>query len=307
MFVMLILYVLVGRQIFGVVLTLRRQGSVGKRPAKSALKKRKAVNNYVSPDISVGGISSASEKLDSENNADNDTIDIKLSSKDEEEQTRAICYDSKESSKAECTVTPLPEEDTTRNAVSFREKESPTKQSRKISTDSKESTDMELVIYEIEDNGICVKKSKIAKSSKKKKRKSKRKKTNSAKRKSNYTDSLKRKVKFSVSARDRLRRRTLITFVFTAIFIGTTIMYIIFSFRVTHENAIQSLSFSQLAVFLFMYRLYFINSVIHPILYGFLDPRFRKTLKNASKMVVDSVIRNIHEADHRSINRNVDN
>ena len=111
---------------------------------------------------------------------------------------------------------------------------------------------------------------------------------------------MKRSVRFSVSSKDKLRRRTLITFVFTAIFISTTIMYIVFSFRVANDNATQSLSFRQLAAFLFVYRLYFINSVIHPILYGVLDPRFRKTLKTASRMVIESVIRrSFHEPENK--------
>ena len=282
MFVMLVLYVLVGRQIFGVVRTLKRQSK--KQSPKSALKKRSTHSQnktaYINPKISVGGLSSSDEQLHDMMHDEHGAVG---------------------------TCKPNSFNDNTTQAQETNEprpamKQSFSKKLRKVSSDSRDisSNDMELVIYEVEDHGICVKKSKIAKASNKKKRKLKPRQTESSIKKPNYTDSLKRSVRFSVSSKDKLRRRTLITFVFTAIFISTTIMYIIFSFRVANDNATQSLSFRQLAAFLFVYRLYFINSVIHPILYGVLDPRFRKTLKTASRMVIESVIRrSVHEPENK--------
>lgn len=285
MIVMLILYILVGTEIFGVVLTLRRQTSLKNQSPKSALKKKNTVSLRNKNNINPEGISSA-DTINIEGDRGQEPVDGKNDCHDESR----ICVTQQYADESELTECETDAKSVPSTGHSECQK------SRKISTDSKESTDMELVIYEIQDNGICVKKSKIAKSSKKRKR-SKRKSLKKVKTK--QTESHKRRVRFSVAARDKLRRRTLITFVFTAIFIGTTIMYIIFNFRVAHENATQSLSFSQLAGFLFLYRLYFINSVIHPVLYGFLDPRFRKILKSASAKVMESVIRNIHETEHK--------
>ena len=299
MIIMLILYVLVGKQIFGVVLTLHRQSSLKRHALKSALKKKNSnipvqEKNCNTPEISVGGISSVHDAVWYDEGNDND----------EEENFPSVNQDIQNPDYLQNNEKPInPAAYNSTLDRHYRQRSAGNRQvqiqkTRKISVESKESTDMELVIYEIQDHGISIKKSKIAKSSTKKKRRSKR--NDSKKKKPKYTESLKRRVRFSVSARDKLRRRTLITFVFTAIFIGTTLMYIIFTFRVANENATQALSFSQLAGFLFLYRLYFINSVIHPVIYGFLDPRFRKTLKTASKMVVESVIRNIHEPEQRA-------
>ena len=309
MMIMLILYVLVGKQIFGVVLTLRRQSSLQKHHSmpKSALKKAKSNDlpdsdrNYNSPEISVGGDSSEhdvvrdSVRYDDAEGRNGEALNISPSPEQIAKPNERLQSNEKSINPAAYNST-LDRHYRQRTAKSQHARVQKNL-TRKISIESKESTDMDLVIYEIQDHGISIKKSKIAKNPKKKKRNSKR--NDSNKKKPKYTDSLKRRVRFSVSARDKLRRRTLITFVFTAIFIGTTLMYIIFTFRVANENATQALSYSQLAAFLFIYRLYFINSVIHPVIYGFLDPRFRKTLKTASKMVVDSVIRNVHEHEHR--------
>ena len=289
--IMLILYVLVGRQIFGVVLTLRQQST--EHIPKSALKKRNELNVQaeisVNPEISAG-LTSSDDQIDSNKNADQTVV-----------KPNNVNNCEPRSERRKATNMKLADKQATDNKKRpLCQKKPHSKQARKLSVESKDSTDFELVIYEIEDNGICMKKSKIAKTSKKRKRKPKPKPADLVSRKPKYTDSLKRKVRFSVSAKNKLRRRTLITFVFTAIFIGTTILYMTFSFRVAHDNATQSLSFRQLAVFLFFYRLYFINSVIHPILYGFLDPRFRKTLKTASKKVIESVIRSIHEPEHNA-------
>ena len=302
MIIMLILYVLVGKQIFGVVLTLRRQSSLRHHNTpKSALKKKKSdfspEKNCNSPEISVGGISSVHDTAHDtvwygNKDGENGTVGI-IPPSDQDVQNQEVLQNNEKTINPAAYNSTLDRHYRQRTAGSRH-----TQVQKKVSVESKESTDMELVIYEIQDHGISIKKSKIAKSSKKKNRISKRN-DSKKKKKPKYTDSLKRRVRFSVSARDKLRRRTLITFVFTAIFIGTTLMFIVFTFRVANENATQALSFSQLAGFLFIYRLYFINSVIHPVIYGFLDPRFRKTLKTASKMVVDSVIRNVHDHEHR--------
>ena len=107
----------------------------------------------------------------------------------------------------------------------------------------------------------------------------------------------KKKVRFSGKARDKLRRRTLITFVFTTIFIVTTIMYLVISGEIFKKD---QMSYPHLALMIFFYRLYFINSVIHPIIYGLLDPKFRKTLKQTTKNVIESV-RSRHDPENKEI------
>lgn len=79
----------------------------------------------------------------------------------------------------------------------------------------------------------------------------------------------------------RLRRKTLIMFILTAVFIITSVLYFcLIGLMSDADDFLLRLSHTEQAVWLFFLRLYFINSVINPILYGFLDPRFRKSLWN---------------------------
>ena len=79
----------------------------------------------------------------------------------------------------------------------------------------------------------------------------------------------------------RLRRKTLIMFILTAVFVGTTFLYFCLISIMSHRsNLFNNFSAPERTAWLFFLRLYFVNSLINPILYGFLDPRFKKSLWN---------------------------
>ncbi|XP_060599041.1 D(1) dopamine receptor-like [Ruditapes philippinarum] len=75
----------------------------------------------------------------------------------------------------------------------------------------------------------------------------------------------------------RVRRKTKIMVILTVSFIITTILYLtLLSFIA--ENILKDLSGGLKAVYFFFFRLYFINHVINPIIYGVLDPHFKKVM-----------------------------
>ena len=78
----------------------------------------------------------------------------------------------------------------------------------------------------------------------------------------------------------RLRRKTLIMFILTALFIFTTTLYLTL-LNLIANDVLQTLSKSQKSVYFFFFRLYFVNHLINPILYGMLDPQFRRVLKQS--------------------------
>lgn len=82
----------------------------------------------------------------------------------------------------------------------------------------------------------------------------------------------------------RVRRKTLIMFILTAVFIVTTILYLTL-LNLIANDVLLSLSQHQKSAYFFFFRLYFINHVINPILYGLLDPHFRRILKQILKSV----------------------
>lgn len=74
----------------------------------------------------------------------------------------------------------------------------------------------------------------------------------------------------------RIHRKTLIMFILTVVFITTTILYMtLLSFIAKSDDILQNMSDGSKAVYFLFFRLYFINHVINPIIYGFLDPKFR--------------------------------
>lgn len=105
----------------------------------------------------------------------------------------------------------------------------------------------------------------------------------------------------------RLRRKTLIMWILTIVFITTTVLYLGMIITVSDsDDYVASFTISEMAAWLFFLRLYFINSVINPILYGFLDPRFKRALWNMGvhvSWIAGSVKRNIG----RSIRRTMSN
>ena len=87
-----------------------------------------------------------------------------------------------------------------------------------------------------------------------------------------------------VNAKQRIRTRSLIMFVVTLIFNITTFVYFcIFTIVVGQEHIFQIVTTDTAGVLFFFWRIYFINHVINPVVYGFLDPRFRIVIKRCSR------------------------
>lgn len=82
-------------------------------------------------------------------------------------------------------------------------------------------------------------------------------------------------------------RKTWIMFILTVAFIITTILYLtLLSFIARSDDILQKLSDGEKTVYFLFFRLYFINHVINPIVYGILDSEFRKHVKD----IKDSII-----------------
>ena len=78
----------------------------------------------------------------------------------------------------------------------------------------------------------------------------------------------------------RRKRKTMIMLVLTSVFIATMTVYIaLLSLVAKTDNILRTLSNSEKVVFFFFWRLYFINTIINPALYGIMDPRFRAGIK----------------------------
>lgn len=77
----------------------------------------------------------------------------------------------------------------------------------------------------------------------------------------------------------KIKRKTLIMFILTAVFITTTILYLTL-LNLIANSILQTLSKTQKSIYFFFFRLYFINHVINPVLYGLLDPQFRRVIKD---------------------------
>ncbi|KAL4231541.1 hypothetical protein ACF0H5_009122 [Mactra antiquata] len=74
-------------------------------------------------------------------------------------------------------------------------------------------------------------------------------------------------------------RKTWIMFILTVAFIITTILYLSLLSVIANPNDIlQSFKDGEKAVYFFFFRLYFVNHVINPFVYGILDSEFRKHL-----------------------------
>ena len=78
----------------------------------------------------------------------------------------------------------------------------------------------------------------------------------------------------------RRKRKTLIMLILTSVFIITISIYIILiSLIARNQGLLQTISNTEKVTFFFFLRIYFINCLVNPVLYGLLDPRFRKGLK----------------------------
>lgn len=84
---------------------------------------------------------------------------------------------------------------------------------------------------------------------------------------------------------DRVRRKTMIMVILTAVFIFTTILYMTL-LNLIAKDVLQSLTSAQKSAYFFFFRLYFINHVINPCLYGIYDPHFRRIVKESWKSLL---------------------
>lgn len=77
----------------------------------------------------------------------------------------------------------------------------------------------------------------------------------------------------------RSRRKTLIMLILTSVFIVTMTLYVaLLSLVAETDNILKRICNTEKVVFFFFWRIYFINCIINPILYGLMDPRFRAGL-----------------------------
>ena len=74
-----------------------------------------------------------------------------------------------------------------------------------------------------------------------------------------------------------VNQRAVQMFVVALLFILTTLACRIIGFIV--NSKVPKLSIKSTVIINFFFRLYFINHVVHPVIYGILDPKFRETMK----------------------------
>ena len=85
---------------------------------------------------------------------------------------------------------------------------------------------------------------------------------------------------------ESLRQKTIIMLVLTIMFVLTMGIYVILTCLVAgRAGLMKNLTNSEKVAFFFFWRLYFINTNVNPILYGFMDPRFRTGLMYMVKVI----------------------
>ena len=88
------------------------------------------------------------------------------------------------------------------------------------------------------------------------------------------------------NAKQRIRNKSVIMFVVTLIFNITTLIYFcIFTVVIRKEHIFEIVTPKSTGVLFFFWRVYFLNHVINPVVYGSLDPRFRKVLKKSWRKI----------------------
>ena len=94
-----------------------------------------------------------------------------------------------------------------------------------------------------------------------------------------------KRLKYKRGFRKRnIKTRSLIMFVVTLIFtITTSIYFCTFTVVYRKEHILKVVSPDYAAIFFLCWRIYFVNHVINPFVYGFLDPRFRKAIRRSSQ------------------------
>lgn len=75
------------------------------------------------------------------------------------------------------------------------------------------------------------------------------------------------------------KQKTIILLILTSVYVITMSTYVILTSLVAKpDGVLKGISTPQKVVFFFFWRLYFINSAVNPIVYGFMDRRFRSVL-----------------------------
>ena len=91
-----------------------------------------------------------------------------------------------------------------------------------------------------------------------------------------------------ITRKQNIKTRSMIMFVVTLIFnITTAIYFCIFTVAYRKEHVLQLVTTETAGIFFLCWRMYFINHVINPVVYGFLDPRFRKAIKRSSRRFIN--------------------
>ena len=76
------------------------------------------------------------------------------------------------------------------------------------------------------------------------------------------------------------KTKTLIMLILTSVFIVTMTLYVVLLTLVAMtDNILKRICNTEKVVFFFFWRIYFINCIVNPILYGLMDPRFRAGLR----------------------------
>ena len=102
--------------------------------------------------------------------------------------------------------------------------------------------------------------------------------------------------------KQNIKTRSLIMFVVTLIFTITTSIYICTVTVVYHkEHILELVAPDYAAIFFLCWRIYFVNHVINPFVYGFFDPRFRKAIRRSSQKLYHRISKFKPSSIRRSI------
>ena len=116
-------------------------------------------------------------------------------------------------------------------------------------------------------------------------------------------ETIKRLKSQKVSRKRNIKTRSLIMFVVTLIFtITTSIYFCTFTVVYGKGNILDLVTPDFAAMFFLCWRIYFVNHVINPFVYGFLDPRFRKAIKRSSQNLYRRISKFKLSSFRRSIN-----
>ncbi|KAL3879261.1 hypothetical protein ACJMK2_031563 [Sinanodonta woodiana] len=94
------------------------------------------------------------------------------------------------------------------------------------------------------------------------------------------TDTVDEDLHLLAQSHPQIERKTLIMFIFSAVFYITTVIYLILLSLIASEDEIlRKLTAGELATYFFFFRLYFIHHAINPFVYAFLDVHFQEALR----------------------------